>query len=168
MGSWLSYGIGSEADDLPGFVVLKSNGNLSGGASMWSAGFLPGEHQGVPFRTSGDPILHIANPPGIDSSTQRETLNLVADLNKRRFDKLGVDDINTRIESYEMAYRMQSAAPELMDFSDEDEATLQMYGIKPKDAGSFAKNCFAGQENGGARCTIHSTLSLRLGSSQQR
>ncbi len=87
MGSWLSYGIGSEADDLPGFVVLKSGGNLSGGASMWSAGFLPGEHQGVPFRASGDPILHVANPPGIDRATQRDTLDLVASLNRRRFDR---------------------------------------------------------------------------------
>jgi uncharacterized protein (DUF1501 family) len=141
MGSWLSYGIGSEADDLPGFVVLKSNGNLSGGASMWGAGFLPGEHQGVPFRASGDPILHIANPPGIDRATQRDTLDLVASLNRRRFESLQVDKIQTRIESYEMAYRMQSRAPELMDFSDESADTLKMYGIAADDKGSFAKNC---------------------------
>jgi uncharacterized protein (DUF1501 family) len=141
MGSWLSYGIGSEADDLPGFVVLKSNGNLSGGASMWGAGFLPGEHQGVPFRASGDPILHIANPPGIDQATQRDTLDLVASLNRRRFANLQVDKIQTRIESYEMAYRMQSRAPELMDFSDESAATLEMYGVAADDKGSFAKNC---------------------------
>ena len=95
MGSWLSYGIGSEANDLPGFVVLKSGGNLSGGASMWSAGFLPGEHQGVPFRASGDPILHIANPPGIDRATQRDTIDLIASLNRRRFDRTGVDEIQT-------------------------------------------------------------------------
>ena len=141
MGSWLSYGIGSEADDLPAFVVLKSGGNLSGGASMWSSGFLPGEHQGVPFRSSGDPILNIANPAGIDRPTQRDTLDLISKLNGRRLEKLNVENIQTRIESYEMAYRMQSRAPELMDFSDESETTLNMYGIKDNDAGSFAKNC---------------------------
>ncbi len=141
MGSWLSYGIGSEASDLPGFVVLKSGGNLSGGASMWSAGFLPGEHQGVPFRASGDPILHIANPPGIDRKTQRETIDLIRELNQRRIEKTGVEEISTRIESYEMAYRMQARAPELMDFSSENQATLEMYGVGENDKGSFAKNC---------------------------
>ncbi|TWT92077.1 DUF1501 domain-containing protein [Stieleria varia] len=141
MGAWLSYGIGSEADDLPGFVVLSSGGNLSGGAAMWSAGFLPGQHQGVPFRSSGDPILHVANPNGIDNQMQRGTLDLLADLNQRRQERLGVADVQSRIESYEMAYRMQSRAPELMDFSGEDDATLAMYGTNREDAGSFAKNC---------------------------
>jgi uncharacterized protein (DUF1501 family) len=141
MGSWLSYGIGSEANDLPGFVVLKSGGNLSGGAAMWSSGFLPGEHQGVPFRASGDPILHVANPPGIDSRTQRETIDLISQLNQRRYDQIGVDEITTRIESYEMAYRMQTRAPELMDFSGENQSTLEMYGVGENDKGSFANNC---------------------------
>lgn len=141
MGSWLSYGIGSEAEDLPGFVVLKSGGNLSGGAAMWSAGFLPGEHQGIPFRASGDPILHVANPDGVSGQTQRETIDLIRRLNRQRLLKTGVDEIATRIESYEMAYRMQTRAPELMDFSSEDSATLEMYGVKEKDSGSFAKNC---------------------------
>ncbi len=141
MGAWLSYGIGSEANDLPAFVVLKSNGSLSGGASMWSAGFLPGEHQGVPFRSSGDPILNVANPPGIDRATQRQTIDLVANLNSQRLESTGVDDIKTRMDSYEMAYRMQARAPELMDFSGEDQATLDMYGLKKDDKGSYAKNC---------------------------
>ncbi|WP_182866175.1 DUF1501 domain-containing protein [Stieleria mannarensis] len=141
MGSWLTYGLGSEADDLPGFVVLKSGGNLSGGAAMWSNGFLPGQHQGVPFRTSGDPILHVANPPGISRQTQRATLDLLTDLNRRREASLAVDGINSRIESYEMAYRMQTRAPELMDFSGESDETLSMYGTQRDDAGSFAKNC---------------------------
>jgi uncharacterized protein (DUF1501 family) len=141
MGSWLSYGIGSQADDLPGFVVLKSGGSLSGGAAMWSSGFLPGEHQGVPFRASGDPILHVANPPGIDSQTQRRTLDLIGQLNRRRLQQIGVDQIATRIESYEMAYRMQTRAPELMDFSSENQASLDLYGVGKDDAGSFAKNC---------------------------
>lgn len=141
MGSWLTYGLGSEADDLPGFVVLKSGGNLSGGAAMWSNGFLPGEHQGVPFRSGGDPILHVANPKGIDRKTQRATLDLLADLNQRRLDALQVEDIHSRIESYEMAYRMQARAPELMDFSNESDDTLAMYGTNRDDSGSFAKNC---------------------------
>ncbi|WP_372894269.1 DUF1501 domain-containing protein [Stieleria sp.] len=141
MGSWLTYGLGSDADDLPGFVVLKSGGNLSGGAAMWSNGFLPGEHQGVPFRTSGDPILHVANPAGISRQTQRATLDLVSDLNRRRMESLAVDGIRSRIESYEMAYRMQTRAPELMDFSGESDETLAMYGTKREDTGSFAKNC---------------------------
>ncbi|QDV84677.1 DUF1501 domain-containing protein [Planctomycetes bacterium TBK1r] len=141
MGSWLTYGLGSDADDLPGFVVLKSGGNLSGGAAMWSNGFLPGEHQGVAFRTSGDPILHVANPAGISRQTQRATLDLVSDLNRRRMESLAVDGIRSRIESYEMAYRMQTRAPELMDFSGESDETLAMYGTKREDTGSFAKNC---------------------------
>ena len=141
MGSWLSYGIGSESNDLPSFVVLKSGGNLSGGASMWSSGFLPGEHQGVPFRSSGDPILHIANPEGVDEKVQRESLDLISSLNKRRLVKTGISDIQTRIESYEMAYRMQARAPQLMDMNGEDDKTLQMYGVKRDDPGSFAKNC---------------------------
>ena len=141
MGSWLTYGLGSEANDLPGFVVLKSGGNLSGGAAMWSNGFLPGEHQGVPFRSSGDPILHVTNPEGVSRESQRATLDLVSTLNRRRFDALGVESIHSRIESYEMAYRMQTRAPELMDFSDESDETLALYGTDRKDSGSFAKNC---------------------------
>jgi hypothetical protein len=141
MGAWLSYGIGSEADDLPGFVVLKSGGSLSGGAAMWGAGFLPGQHQGVPFRSAGDPILHVANPSGIDAVAQRQTIDLIRNLNEHRLQSTGAEAINTRIESYEMAYRMQSRAPELMDLSNEDAATLDSYGIAQNDTGSFAKNC---------------------------
>ncbi|MDG2222841.1 MAG: DUF1501 domain-containing protein [Rubripirellula sp.] len=141
MGSWLSYGIGSDADDLPGFVVLKSGGSLSGGAAMWNAGFLPGQHQGVPFRSSGDPILHVANPKGVDTTAQRQTIDLIRDLNRHRLQSTGAAAIEARIESYEMAYRMQSRAPELMDLSSEDAATLDSYGIKKEGSGSFAKNC---------------------------
>ncbi|MCH8046961.1 MAG: DUF1501 domain-containing protein [Planctomycetes bacterium] len=142
MGSWLSYGIGSEANDLPAFVVLKSGGSLSGGAAMWSAGFLPSVHQGVPFRSSGDPILHVSNPAGYDKRAQRETLDVVRRLNLRRLDVVGDPEIATRIEAYEMAYRMQSRAPELMDFSKEPAHVLKMYGAKPGDSkGAFANNC---------------------------
>jgi len=140
IGSWLTYGIGSEANDLPGFVVLTSGGSLSGGAAMWSAGFLPGEHQGVPFRSEGDPILHVADPPGVSRQTQRKTLDLIQRLNQDRLSVVGDPEIATRIEAYEMAYRMQSRTPELMDYSGEDAATLEMYGAQPGKP-SFANNC---------------------------
>ena len=129
MGSWLSYGIGSAADDLPSFVVLKSGGNLSGGAAMWSSGFLPTSHAGVPFRESGDPILHLSNPPGYDDRAQRDSLDLIAKMNQRQLERVGDPEIQTRIDAYEMAYRMQSAAPELMDFSQE----------KSRDAGDVRR-----------------------------
>ena len=142
MGSWLSYGLGSEANDLPSFVVLQSGGGLSGGASMWSAGFLPSVHQGVPFRSQGDPILHVSNPPGYDSRAQRESLDLIRILNQRRFDVLGDPEIETRISAYEMAFRMQTRAPELMDFASEGQDIIDLYGAKPGDAqATFANNC---------------------------
>ena len=142
MGSWLSYGIGSDADDLPSFVVLKSGGNLSGGAAMWSAGFLPTTHAGVPFRESGDPILHVSNPPGYDDQAQRESLDLIRKLNEKQLEEVGDPEIQTRIDAYEMAYRMQSAAPELMDLSSENQATLDLYGAKPGDGkAAFSNNC---------------------------
>ncbi|MCO6455195.1 MAG: DUF1501 domain-containing protein [Pirellulaceae bacterium] len=142
MGSWLSYGIGSEADDLPSFVVLKSGGSLSGGAAMWSSGFLPSTHQGVPFRDQGDPILHVSNPAGYDTRAQRDSLDVIRGLNQRRLDLVGDPEIATRINAYEMAFRMQARAPELMDFAAEDQATLEMYGAKPGEGGqAFANNC---------------------------
>ena len=130
MGSWLSYGIGSEANDLPGFVVMRSGGNLSGGSAMWGSGFLPSEHQGVPFREGAEPILHVANPKGIDRTAQRQTLDLLNKLNRGSHGKMGDPEINARIEAYEMAYRMQARAPELMDFSKESQETLDLYGVK--------------------------------------
>jgi hypothetical protein len=142
MGAWLSYGLGSEANDLPSFVVLKSGGSLSGGAGMWGSGFLPSSHQGVPFRESGDPILHVSNPKGYDNQAQRESLDLIAELNRKRQAVVTDPEIETRINAYEMAFRMQSRAPELMDFSQETEETLKLYGAKPGDASkSFANNC---------------------------
>ena len=142
MGSWFSYGIGSEANDLPSFVVLKSGGNLSGGAAMWSAGFLPGSHAGVPFRKTGDPILHVSNPRGYDDRAQRDSLDLIQKFNHRELGDIGDPEIQTRINAYEMAWRMQSAAPELMDFSSESKATLEMYGADPGNKKkTFANNC---------------------------
>ena len=142
MGAWLSYGIGSDADDLPSFVVLKSGGSLSGGAAMWNAGFLPSVHQGVPFRSQGDPILHVSNPKGFDTRAQRDSLDLIRKLNEQRLNVVGDPEIATRINAYEMAYRMQTRAPELMDFSREGKDTLELYGAKPGDPqAAFANHC---------------------------
>lgn len=142
MGSWLSYGIGSEANDLPSFVVLKSGGSLSGGAAMWNAGFLPSVHQGVPFRGQGDPILHVSNPAGYDKQAQRESIDVIRQLNQRRFSEVGDPEIQTRMDAYEMAFKMQTRAPELMDFSQESQETLNLYGANPSDPGqAFANNC---------------------------
>lgn len=142
MGSWLSYGIGSQSSDLPSFVVLKGGGSLSGGSALWSSGFIPTSHAGVPFRSSGDPILHIANPSGFDAQSQRDSLDLINSLNRQRLSQVHDPEIDTRINAYEMAWRMQSAAPELMDFSQESQATLDLYGADPKDnKKGFANNC---------------------------
>ena len=140
MGSWLSYGIGSEADDLPGFVVLQSGGTVSGGSALWGSGFLPSEHQGVPFRQGADPILHVSNPKGIDRTTQRQTLDLLSKLNRNSLNRMGDPEINARIEAYEMAYRMQARAPELMNFSQESQDTLDLYGVK-EGKSDYASNC---------------------------
>ncbi|MBI1320117.1 MAG: DUF1501 domain-containing protein [Candidatus Hydrogenedens sp.] len=141
MGAWVTYGIGSEADDLPGFVVLLSGPRgPRGGAVNWGSGFLPTAHQGVPFRGSGDPILNLSNPPGVDAACQRDVIDTVNALNRERMAELEDDEIGTRIAAYEMAYRMQSSAPELMDLSGESADTLDMYGIKEGEA-SFGRNC---------------------------
>jgi hypothetical protein len=141
MGSWVTYGIGSESDSLPGFVVLQSGPRgPRGGAALYSSGFLPSVHQGVPFLKGSSPILDLAPPPGYDAKRQKEFTDAVRDLNKLRLQETGDPEIETRIAAYEMAYRMQSAAPELMDLSKETKETLDLYGVtagKP----SFAANC---------------------------
>ncbi|MCB1089771.1 MAG: DUF1501 domain-containing protein, partial [Verrucomicrobiae bacterium] len=135
------YGLGSESRDLPGFVVLQSGPRgPRGGNALWSAGFLPSSYQGVPFRGSGDPILNLASPPGIDTQRQRDFVDVVGALNRDRLDATGDPEISTRIAAYEMAYRMQSSAPELMDLSGENQATLDLYGAQ-KGGNSFANNC---------------------------
>ncbi|WP_435017466.1 DUF1501 domain-containing protein [Tundrisphaera sp. TA3] len=139
-GSWVTYGLGSESTDLPGFVVLTSGGGSSGGAANWSNGFLPASYQGVPFRSKGDPILNVNRPDGFDETLQRETLDLVGSLNRRHRDATGDPEIAARIASYELAYRMQTSAPELMDLSGESQETLDLYGAE-KGKASFANNC---------------------------
>ncbi len=139
-GSWVTYGLGSESKDLPGFVVLSSAGGTSGGSSLWGSGFLPTVYQGVPFRRSGDPILSLANPRGITREMQRDSLDALKDLNEHVMAKTGDAEIVTRINSFEMAYRMQESAPELMDLSKESKATLELYGAEV-GKNTYANNC---------------------------
>jgi hypothetical protein len=140
MGSWISYGLGTENTDLPGFVVLQSAKGTSGGAANWGCGFLPTSHQGVLFRSKGEAVLSVANPRGIDPKMQRDSLDLIRDLNQQHANLVNDPEIATRINSYELAYRMQTSAPELTDLSNESKETLELYGAKPGEA-SFANNC---------------------------
>lgn len=140
MGAWVTYGLGSETRDLPAFVVMSTGSGISGGAANWSSGFLPTVHTGVRFRNQGDPILDVSNPAGVDALAQRETLDLVGRLNQRRLAAIGDPEIATRVASYEMAYRLQSSAPELMDLRSESKATFAMYGCDPAKP-SFARAC---------------------------
>jgi hypothetical protein len=141
MGAWVTYGLGSESKNLPGFVVLQSGPRgPRGGAPLWSSGFLPSQFQGVPLRSGKEPILNLANPPGVDSQRQREFVDVVNDLNGIRHEATQDSEITTRIASYEMAYRMQSSAPELMDLKGETKETLELYGAEPGKH-SFANNC---------------------------
>ena len=141
MGAWVTYGLGSESQDLPGFVVLQSGPRgPRGGSVNWASGFLPTSYQGVPLRGSGDPILNISSPKGITPQRQRDCIDAVRDLNLKHLVETGDQEISTRISAYEMAYRMQSSAPELIDLSGESGATLKLYGVE-KDKPSFARNC---------------------------
>jgi hypothetical protein len=141
MGSWLTYGIGSESTDLPGFVVLQSGPRgPRGGAALWSSGFLPSAFQGVPFRSGGDPILDLSRPKGVSADVQLETIQTIRDMNLSELAQSGDSEISTRISSYEMAYKMQSSGPELVDFAKESKETIEMYGAEPGKA-SYANNC---------------------------
>jgi hypothetical protein len=141
MGAWVTYGIGSESKSLPGFVVLQSGPRgPRGGAPLWGSGFLPTTFQGVPFRSGGEPILNLTSPKGVTANRQRAVLDAIRDLNGVRHDVTGDPEIATRISSYEMAYRMQSSAPELIDLGGESKKTLDDYGAEPGKA-SFANNC---------------------------
>lgn len=141
MGSWLTYGLGSESQDLPGFVVMLSGGGQpSGGTACWSSGFLPTVYQGVQFRSQGDPILFVSNPPGMDRNTRRDSLDALKDLNEMQLEDAGDPEIKTRINAFEMAYKMQTSAPELMEISREPKYIHEMYGTEPGKI-SFANNC---------------------------
>lgn len=154
MGSWLNYGLGTESQNLPGYVVLTNGRGSSGGATLWSSGFLPSTFAGVLFRNTGEPILNLKNPNGLPPELQRAGLDTLKRMNQRRYNRLGDPEIVSRIANYELAYRMQQAAPELVDLSLESQQTLDAYGVarpEPSNKGgrgkqgethkSFARNC---------------------------
>jgi len=141
MGAWVVYGLGNESRDLPAFVVFSSGiKGPSGGDSCWGSGFLPTVYQGVPFRSSGDPVLYLSNPDGVDAELQRDSLDSLRRLNEMKLGVAGDPEIATRINSYEIGFRMQSSAPEMMDISKESKNTLEAYGAEPGKP-SFANNC---------------------------
>ena len=146
MGAWVSYGLGSESRDLPAFVVLVSQGTGNPADQplydrLWGSGFLPSQHQGVKFRAAGDPVLFLSNPDGVDAATRRRVLDDLARLNQMRLEETGDAEIRTRIAQYELAYRMQTAVPELTDLSRETARTLESYGPDVRRPGSYAANC---------------------------
>jgi hypothetical protein len=143
MGSWVTYGLGSESENMPGYIVLMSNSGkgVDAGSSLWSSGFMPSTFRGVTFRSSGDPVLHLTNPPGIGRAAQRARLDVLRDLNRRHQQRTGDAEVNSRIANYELAFRMQSAAPELLDFSRETATTRSMYGLDRETTRPFGTNC---------------------------
>ncbi|MEX2577775.1 MAG: DUF1501 domain-containing protein [Verrucomicrobiales bacterium] len=156
MGSWLNYGLGSESRNLPGYVVLTAGRGSSGGSTLWQSGFLPSKYAGVLFRNQGEPVLNLQNPEGLPPELQRAGLDALKDLNQRRYQEVHDPEIASRIASYELANRMQTAAPELVDLSGESQKTLDLYGVgRPEPEGSgfrgtlpglptydtFARNC---------------------------
>ena len=141
IGAWATYGLGSESQNLPGFVVFSTGKKgPSGGNSNWGSGFLPTLYQGVQFRGGGEPVLFLSNPRGVDAELQRDSLDAIRQLNQRRLDATGDPEIATRINSFEMAFRMQTSAPELMDLASEPQHILEMYGAEPGKT-SFANSC---------------------------
>ena len=146
LGSWLNYGLGSDSSELPGYVVMTTLGRgLPGGAASWSSGFLPSNYSGALFRNEGSPVLNLENPTGISPDMQARTISAVNDLNRQRFSGVKHPEIESRIKNYELAYRMQSAAPDLIDLSGESKSTIEAYGLNRQDKtgfqASFARNC---------------------------
>ncbi|MEM7655155.1 MAG: DUF1501 domain-containing protein [Bacteroidota bacterium] len=139
-GSWMVYGLGSENDNLPGFVVLTSGNTPSAGKSVWGSGFLPSVYQGVQCRSSGDPVLYLNNPDGISADLRKQSIDLINQINQQEYQQVGDPEILSRISQYELAFRMQSEVPEVMDISEEPEWVHEMYGTHPGKI-SFANNC---------------------------
>jgi len=140
IGSWVTYGLGTESRNLPAFVVMSTGAGISGGVANWSSGFLPTTFTGVRLRNQGDPILNVASPKGVDTRLQRDTLDVVRSLNENQLKVVGDPEIATRINAYEMAFRLQTSAPELTDLRSESKETLALYGCEP-DKPSFARAC---------------------------
>ena len=144
LGAWLDWGLGSPNQNLPGYVVMISKGRGQSQAlydRLWGSGFLPSKHQGVKFRRVGDPVLYLSNPPGIDKSSRRKMLDGIARINQAKYQETGDPEIQARIAQYEMAYRMQTSVPELVDLSDEPKHVTDLYGKNAKTKGTFAHNC---------------------------
>ncbi len=146
LGAWASYGLGSEAEDLPAFLVLISHGSGADANQgllerLWGSGFLPSSHQGVKLRSSGDPVLYLSDPKGMNRGLRRKMLDSISSLNQKQLQESGDPEIATRIAQYEMAFRMQSSVPDLIDTSKETESTFQLYGEEAKKPGTFAANC---------------------------
>ncbi|HEX8528584.1 MAG TPA: DUF1501 domain-containing protein [Cytophagales bacterium] len=141
IGSWVTYGLGSENDDLPGFIVLASGGKQpDAGKSVWGSGFLPSVYQGVQCRTDGDPVLYVSNPQGMNRDIRRKTIDAINQINRQQYDSVRDPEVLTRISQYEMAFRMQMSVPDAMDIQGEPESITKMYGVDP-NKGSFARNC---------------------------
>ena len=141
LGAWAAYGLGSESENLPGFVVLGSGQGPNGGSNIWGNGFLPSVYQGTRFRSTGDPILYLSNPEGVSRELQRARLDALKKLNEKRFEETGDLEIAARINSYELAFRMQMAAPDLLDFSGESQQTLDSYGVEKEPTRQYGVNC---------------------------
>ena len=168
MGSWVTYGLGTENENLPGFVVLISSGvQPNGGKNSFGSGFLPSVYQGVQCRSKGDPVLYASDPPGMDRDLRRETLDALRDLNEMQAHELGHPETLTRIAQYELAFRMQTAVPEVMDISRETKATLEAYGAQPGGA-SFAQQLPAGPAAGRAGRALRAAVRLGLGLPRHR
>lgn len=145
IGAWLSYGLGTENEDLPAFVVMTSRGSGRVGQALytrlWGSGFLPSRYQGVKFRSQGDPVLYLSNPAGVDRDRRRMFLDDLSALNRIQQEQFADPEIETRIAQYEMAYRMQTSVPELMDLSNEPESTFDLYGEAAREPGTYARHC---------------------------
>jgi hypothetical protein len=146
IGAWMSYGLGSESQDLPAYIVLISQGSGNPNdqplfGRLWGAGFLPSVHQGVKLRSTGDPVLYLSDPPGLDKASRREMLDGIEQMNRMAEESFGDPEINTRISQYEMAYKMQTSVPDLMDLSKESPTTFEAYGPDSRKPGTFAANC---------------------------
>ena len=141
VGSWVTYGLGSEARDLPGFVVLKTGSATQGSTGNWTSGFLPSNYQGVMLRSQGSPILHLSNPEGVSPGMQRRDLEMITELNREQIERTGDAEIASRIAAYELAFRMQASAPGLIDISDEPEWIREMYGLNAKETGAYGMTC---------------------------
>jgi Protein of unknown function (DUF1501) len=163
MGAWVHYGLGSDNENLPAFVVLITRGKVDQPlySRLWGSGFLPSRHQGVQFRSGKDPVLYLSNPEGISAGNRRSMLDRLRDLHEARLTIAPDPEIETRIAQYEMAYRMQTSVPEVMDLSNESESVLQLYGPDAKKPGTFAANCLLARRLAGSE--VYSAVPSRMG-----